>query len=1231
MKRLLYIFLLLLSCSDDRKITKELSVWCEPDPEIIYPQDAEEIKSVSINVSVEATVWWTTNGKTPEPERPWTYHKLATPQEPITIPISFDFEESLTQYIFPVKMYAESKDGEQTSVVECEYKVDMAPFCSANPRGGYYNRSITIFIGCNEPCTIYYTTDENEPSKESPKASDSIQLKLDRTTTLKFFCSDLTSSSQVYEEKYYIDSNPPKTLVFGIEECKCGDKECEGGERIPEVVKCDKAITVQLIADDDICPHSTIYWSEDGKNPSEENLAELGGNTYYKADNVDIPIDKHTILKFFSKDDAGNREDTKKMIVLIGSSPFGYAEPPGGIYGAESIPLKVKIFAIPEDAFLTYTLSFPTGATSFSEACKQPCEVEIKDEGKNILIFRAFEGSKADIKRREDYILDKTPPEIFMEPSECKSDKGPIQLTLKANEEAKAYWKMCEPGIPCEMKCGEEDVNVGTTPVTGIVIDKPLRFLYCAVDKAGNPSEVKMTECDISGTFEEDFTTQDNMNADETSAQWGGGRLTLKRELPERLGDIDTGGSTSGLEIFGDLVFMADTGSGIKVVDISSLVSPNLVYVERLSDIIDLRVQGDTLLALRTAGLWAFNMRNPRNLQELGSVSSAQLSMSEPRRLELWGRYAVIGSGSDGIIIVDISNPQDMSRIGGITPSSVQSSVEVYDIDIEGNILAIAEGGKTDDGLGGLRFVDIKDPTSPSHITCVSKFLGQTEIAQAVEIFLPYVAIGTNGGRLVIFDISDMSSPITLSTSTLASGIPINSIKQYGNYLIVGDRRGLKYIDVKYPDEPRVVADMSIGVVNIVGISGNALFAGMEEGGLNIIRNSQISREIKSIYEWNAKDFFISGTILGFTDGNSIKLKSFVMPLEPSDIESIDKPADKSAIWGEYLVLSSGPTLSLIKDGEEINSVDLSVKVGKNLEIEDIKTWGDLVVVGTEGDGGGIYFLPVTGSDILLSWNGTSVKRITIDGNRFFLGTENTRLIVLKATKIALDVLLDYGTSGPTYGGAMFGDLFASAQKAAGAIIYMIQEIEDGRIGIEGGADLMDAEDVAHFGDYMLAANGSEGLAIVDITYPDAPRYVIGNSGFKNASKVSLFGDFSISLGDKLKFARFARSSCSYEFEGDAVSTIVAETDVNIKDAQIRLQLCDEHFIECGQMGERCKMTFELSNNGGRAWVEIPPNAGFFPFPTTGTQLMWRAHLETEDPLVSPQICELTIIYRFGK
>ena len=1243
-----------MSCKKDEKKSEVSPFFVEIEPrEGIYPQYSTFF--VHITPNKDAEICYTVREKhNPKPcEREFVSRVKAEAGKAITVPVDPEFDEGATIGVFYLKVLARSKDGEEFFEPR-RYEIILKPFITANPKGGFYPHEITVAVGCNKPCFLYYTLDGKEPKKDSAKKEeDGFILNIKNDTVLRVFAEDkvLGLRSDTVKEEYFIDTEPPYTEVIGFEDCKC-EMGCEKKEegQLPDAVRCDRPVTINLVGVDDKSPSIDIYWSVDGLPPSDnvENFAEAGGNTYHAKDSGDVPIQTHTILKFFSKDLAGNREKVRTLIVLVGDAPFAYATPPGGIYGEDDIPLEVSINTIPADAFVSYNLSFPDGTTSFVDSCSPPCKLKIEKEGRNILTYRAFKGNLADEMRRADYIIDRTPPRVFFEPANCFSDTGPISATIRSNEErVQVFWRICEKGIPgCTFpSCSTEtpDVISGTAPVTDIVIEIPSVVFYCGIDQAGNISEIKKTECEVSGKHIEDFSTQDNMDEQNTTAEWGGGKLTLKRDSPEEEGGVDTaGGRTSDIDVRDKLAFIVDANSGVKIIDISSPTAPGMVAQVQITTAVSAELWNDILFVLTSDQLIAYDISNPRSVKIIGTASlpsDFSIPQNQANKIAVWGKYIVISAGNQGVVLVKITHEQtqakntvSFSRVGGITPSDTSANVFSRDIDVFGNLVAVAENE------GGLRIVSVENPSAPSEITSYSDFLGSGEVAISIKFFFPYVAVGTNNGNVYIFDIRELPEVKDVSSILLSSGIPVNQIEHYGIFLVVADNQGIKFLDVREPSSPYLIYDLRRGGTTSIYLYGDRVLAGDINSGLFIYKIAEPFEEAyeMSVISSDAKNVDLVGMFASVLTSQGADFYVVENPFSPeflTGISDVSAQPTASFLWGDKLFLGVGskiriydilPSVSFIKE------LDLS-KVRSGTTVREILGWGDTIFVAGEK---AVFFIPVSDitnltEDSIRKYN-VDAYDIDISGDVLFVSTQDSRVVALRVLEGGtFSLLIDNLVSSSVYEIIPFGKYIITAQSISGLIFYDVSQIVYGRVQQIGAVALQNSEGVLNFG-YFTLSLGDDSISLVDNTYVDRLREVY--TAQVKAQRGFLFGDIMLAIDrdGEVKFVRFARSKVLYMTESKAQSiNLTEDLKVPIKDASISTSFCETQDENCDKVG--CSISFQVSNNGGLTWVDIPPNSGFFPFGGTGTSLMWRATLRSADPMITPELCRLTINYRFGR
>ncbi|GBD02818.1 hypothetical protein HRbin19_00088 [bacterium HR19] len=1244
------LFLFFSPSCNKNKQNAQKNFFLEISPqEGVYPEYSTLYISVRVR-GKDAELCYTVREKdNPKPcEREYVKRVKVSADNSVTIPATPEFTEGATEGVFHIKILAKSKDGEE--ILESRrYKIILKPFITVNPRGGFYSKDITVAVGCNKPCFLYYTLDGSNPVEKGKKEENGFIIDVKNDIKLQVYAEDkvLGLKSDIRTEEYFIDKSPPETIVLGTETCKC-EKGCD--KKVPDVVRCKNAVTLSLIGNDDKSPSIDVFWSVDGFDPSDEveKSFEAGGNTFRAKNSGQVPVKTHTIVKFFSKDLAGNKENIRTLIVLIGDRPFAYAIPPGGVFGSSQIPLEVQIFSIPDDALISYTVSYPDSSTYTSTDCPSPCKIVLEKEGKNIITFRAYKGGLADEQRRADFIIDKTPPRVFFEPANCFSDSGPISATIKADEEkVKVFWKICEKDLPgCSLpSCdpNSPDVLSGTAPVTNIVIDIPSFVFVCGRDLAGNTSEVIKTECEVSGKYIEEFDNQDKMDSNETTASWGNGKLTLKRDSPSSEGSVDTqGAGTRDIDVRDKTAFIIDANSGVKVIDISSPSAPGVVAQLGLTSAISLSLWHDVLFVLTNSKIFAYDISNVRNIKQIGSVdlsSDLSISPNQANNIRVWGKYLIISAGNQGVVLVKVRRDQTTSthsvafeRVGGIMPSSNASGVSSQDIDVFGNLVAVAEG------RGGLRILSVQNPSAPSQLTSVSDFLSSGESAQSVKFFFPYVVVGTNNGGIYIFDSLNPKKTKQIASFTVSSGIPINDIDVWGNILIISDNQGIKFIDVRDPSNPSVVYDLRRGGTLSSFVYGDRLLAGDINSGLYIYK---IAEPYEKPYEVSVLDTgsayaSCDGFIASTAGGDRAKFFTISDPFTPSSITGVSG-SDLSSllVWGTKLIVGDGSKIKFFDfpPTDPIKEIDLS-SLKSGVRVRKILGWGDTAIVAGES---ALFLVPLSQiadltPDKIFKYekSGISFYDIDISGDTLFVSSRDSRVIVLRISEGPnITLLLDNLVSSAVWGSIYFGKYLAVAEGISGLIYYDVSQLIFSRIAQIGALPVQNAIGVKNFGYFDLVFRDTS-LSLADNTYIDRPREVYSASlKVKNGS---VFGDLAVVYdGDgKAKIIRFARGKTLYLSEGKAQSTnLTPDLKSSIKDASISVSYCETQDINCDKVG--CNVSFQLTNNGGLSWVEVIPNAGFFPFNSTGTSLMWRANLKTGDPTITPEICRIIINYRFGR
>jgi len=211
---------------------------------------------------------------------------------------------------------------------------------------------------------------------------------------------------------------------------------------------------------------------------------------------------------------------------------------------------------------------------------------------------------------------------------------------------------------------------------------------------------------------------------------------------PAKLGQIDSDQGMIGLTVDNDKVYTC--GDGIAVIDISSPESP--------------------LVAGNFLG-------------------------GQPHGIVISGDYAYCGTGYDSLIIMDISDPSRLSRVGFTATAG-----HVSDLAVSGGKLYVSDDG--------LQIFDVTAPTQPELLSLTPGLSG--------DIFISGNMLYTNiGDDLVLVDVGDPSNPIIRSQTPLY--LPFVCIHVEYPYAFVVDSNFLHVFDVSDADEPVMTGGLSLG------------------------------------------------------------------------------------------------------------------------------------------------------------------------------------------------------------------------------------------------------------------------------------------------------------------------------------------------------------------------------------------------------------------------------------
>jgi hypothetical protein len=275
----------------------------------------------------------------------------------------------------------------------------------------------------------------------------------------------------------------------------------------------------------------------------------------------------------------------------------------------------------------------------------------------------------------------------------------------------------------------------------------------------------------------------------------------------------------------GDIAYVADSGFGLRIIDIANPSSPILTgFHETSSDIVDLAVEGIYAYVIRSYGLDIIDVEIPSKPQKTGHFDLSEF----PAGIAVDNNLAYV-TRFQGLRIVDVSNLAALAEVGSFQVPDYANGVA-----IDGNFAYIA-GGDTQNGQ--LLILDVANPA-------VVNEEGHADIpgpASDVAIDGNHAYVAAYWAGLRVITVTDPSNPSEegfYDTSGFARAVAIAGV-----YAFVADERdGLRMIDIANSAKPVEVGYYdTAGRAGDVAVVGNKIFVADKSGGLLILQYSDSS------------------------------------------------------------------------------------------------------------------------------------------------------------------------------------------------------------------------------------------------------------------------------------------------------------------------------------------------------------------------------------------------------
>lgn len=246
---------------------------------------------------------------------------------------------------------------------------------------------------------------------------------------------------------------------------------------------------------------------------------------------------------------------------------------------------------------------------------------------------------------------------------------------------------------------------------------------------------------------------------------------------PQPLSFLPMPGFANGVDVAGPYAYVAAGSAGLVVVNASDPQAPFIAASLPIpGNANDLKVSGGyAYVAAGSAGLVIVDVRNPTAPIVAGRIDTPGTATD----VALRGGRAYVADGLSGLFIADVTNPTAPLRLGAVdTPGNARG------IDTDGRIAVVA------DDYAGLQVVDVSNPAAPvllgsTHTRPADGFSHAASVA--LRGTLAYVADGAgfNLGGMRTVDLSDPTTPVVVGSTSDA--FALTSVVLDGNLALASD------------------------------------------------------------------------------------------------------------------------------------------------------------------------------------------------------------------------------------------------------------------------------------------------------------------------------------------------------------------------------------------------------------------------------------------------------------
>ncbi len=466
---------------------------------------------------------------------------------------------------------------------------------------------------------------------------------------------------------------------------------------------------------------------------------------------------------------------------------------------------------------------------------------------------------------------------------------------------------------------------------------------------------------------------------------------------PTEVGAYEVSNYSLGVDVVGSTLYLANSWDGLRIFDVSTPSSPSEISHRTIAcEARDVKVVGDyAYIAGGTNGLFIINISDPSTPTEVGSYDTSGnyykievvgdfafmaaytydleiVDIENPAAPSKLTHLSVNGSavslcvdgdyayvGSDGITVVDISEPELPFVVGSLAQPPVSNDIVIF-----GSRAYIAAD------YGGVVAYNVAAPTSPSivltHDTSgdavgVTAAMGVTTSAPgpAVSDYM-YIAELNDGIRIV--DITNPANPTSVG-QYVSSSNRAEAVAAAGNILCTAWTDGFRTIDIENPATPTQMGFYNTNASLGVAINGNYAYVAAKGYGLYVIdiTNPEFPAEA-GVYDTpgTAYDVVYSGGYAYVADNNSgLSIIDVSTPTAPSLVGAYTAPnsAYGVAVTGNYAYVTSFSNTVYVLDVSTPSALVEIATIVPGGNIRDVFISGNYLYVAKALSGVDVFYI----------------------------------------------------------------------------------------------------------------------------------------------------------------------------------------------------------------------------------------------------------------------------------